>query len=213
MSTMRDVAYRNGRSLIRAFSSIRWTPSLVLTLNYRHDLKDIPEVEGVTGSEIRRLQACEIPLLLEVWPVQLEKMYQRLERGDRCYGLFLDGRIAHYQWYQLQGRHFIQPAGRWMKVQKGEMVGYHVRVADWARGRHVNLFVKTCLLREFKEEGFQSIWVYTTVNNVASQKGIEGAGWVFDEGYKALHFGSFRFPLPSTLKTKPIPTAVEHGPS
>lgn len=79
---------------------------------------------------------------------------------------------------------------------------YHVRVAEWARGRRIDPFVKTFILRKFKQAGFRTAWIYTTSSNLASQSGSERAGWTFDEGYRALDFGAFRLPLPGSLKTK-----------
>ena len=90
-------------------------------------------------------------------------------------------------------------------------MGYHVRVADWARGRRINLYVKSILLPQFRQMGYRKAWVYTTANNLRSQKGIERAGWVFAEGYRAYDFGTFCLPLPGKLSQKLPVIPLEHG--
>src|SRR5690606_1159876 len=110
----------------------------------------------------------------------------------------------HYQWIQTSGVHKLQRAGRRQRIEHGELMVYHARVSDNARGQRINPFVKSVLLRKYKDLGFHGAWVYTTQDNIASQKGIEKAGWAFKEGYRALSFGNKLFiPLPGKLAEKP----------
>lgn len=143
-----------------------------------------------------------MPLLLHVWNVSLDRMYRRLRRGDKCYSVFIDGKIAHYEWVQTQGWHYIQPAGRWWHMACGQLMIYHVRVADWARGNRLYPYGLTYTLREYARQGYDQAWIYTTASNTASQKGIERAGFQFVEGYRALVLGEWYIPLPGKLAKK-----------
>src|SRR3989442_7269151 len=49
--------------------------------------------------------------LLDIGPFDLNDGFARLDRGDRCYTVCLDGRLAHYSWVQRSGSHLITEAG------------------------------------------------------------------------------------------------------
>ena len=199
MDRLRRKAYRHKQSL-RAFLH---PPRLVVTYNYRHDLTTIPTFTPNVACELRRISVDEISILNEVWHVPLEKMRQRLHDGHHCYAVFVEGRIAHYQWVQLSGWHNIQQASRRFLLGEKESVFYHVRVAEWARGHFLSLYAYTQALKLYRSMGHKTAWVYTTRDNIASQKGIERAGWVFHEGYRALKFGEQAFyALPGKLESK-----------
>lgn len=181
-------------------------PRVEITLNYCHNLAVIPEIEAPEGCEIRRIGFDELPLLRDVWPVSIKEMVKRLQHGDQCYSAFLQGRIAHYQWVQMHGKHHIQPANRCIELNTSELVFFHSRVSDWARGRRIYPYVNCYLLNQYKQEGFTAAWIYTTIGNLASQKGIERAGWEFNEGYRSLVWGTVHIPLPGKITSKPILT-------
>lgn len=203
MYSWRKLAYHSRRNFKTLRRVATQRPRIEVTYNYRHDMRAVPTVDALVDCELKILGMDDMPLLLEVWNVPLDKMYQRLRRGDKCYSGFIQGRIAHYQWVQTTGRHHIQPAGRHMILKPNHLVIYHVRVADWARGQHLYPYANTVILREFAQRGYTTAWVYTTASNLASQKGIERAGWKFDEGYRALTIGDIFIPLPGKLKEKP----------
>lgn len=185
------------RSVVRTKSMFREKPKVVVTYMYRHDLTYFPPVkvrwEGKV--EIRRMGIEDMPLLREVWPVSLQRMYKRLRRGDRCYSVFLDGQIVMYLWFQTAGWHYIQPAGRWMRVRSEEIICYHERVAEWAQGRRISPFCYVSVLGEFREAGYQRAWVYTTADNIASQRSKQYSGWSLASKYRALVWGPLRLPL------------------
>jgi len=190
--------------ILRYISLLRTRPTVEIVYNYFHDLRHIPHVElDLNDFILKRIGHEDVHLLREVWPVNLNRMRHRLTRGDKCYALFIGGRIAHYQWIQTTGVHKIQRAGRRIAIKPKEFISYHVRVAEWARGHNINLYVKCQILREHQQLGYLGAWEYTTKENIASQKGIERAGWRFVEGYRAINLGNQIFvPLPGKLNSK-----------
>lgn len=192
-------------NIIRKFlASFRKRPKLIITYMYQHDLINFPPIKVKWDGkiEIRRININDIHLIRKVWPVSLEKMKKRLLRGDRCYATFLNDQIVMYQWFQSRGWHYIQPAGRWMRIRPGEIVCYHVRVAEWARGRRIAPFSTVFALQEYQQEGYRLAWAYTTSDNIASQKAKEHAGWIFIGSYRALSVGPFLIPLPGMQRKK-----------
>jgi RimJ/RimL family protein N-acetyltransferase len=170
---------------------------LVTTLLYMHDLRAIPEVQTRVPVEVRRLGPDEVARLHEVWPVSLGQMRKRLKRGDACYVAVLDGRLVCYDWVQTTGWHWIQPAGRWRRVRPGDLWIYHARTADSVRGCRIQPRVLTEILRQFRERGWQRAWIYTTADNVASQRAQAHAGFRLDRVWRALRLGQrVAVPLP-----------------
>jgi hypothetical protein len=121
---------------------------------------------------------------------------RRAARGDKCYIAFADGRPAHYSWVQLRGLHVISDAGRPWPVPSGQFMIYHCGTAAWARGR--GLYPAT-LLRIVEDQFLarrEAGWIYTTRDNVASQRGIAKAGFREVRAFRSLQLGRVRLPLP-----------------
>jgi RimJ/RimL family protein N-acetyltransferase len=117
-------------------------------------------------------------------------------RGDRCYGGFVDGRLAHYTWLQTSGRHHIAFAGRTLAVQPGEPWIYHARTAEWARRRGLLSAVLRAILADCRRQGSVRAWCYAVSENFASQRVFLGAGCVFDRSLRSLRFGRVFIPVP-----------------
>jgi hypothetical protein len=179
-------------------------PAVVDTYSYRHDLVDVPAVTPGLPCEFRAVTLEQIALLHQVWEVPLEQMRKRLANGHRCFGVFVEGRIAHYLWLQIGGQHHVQPAGRDIQLAEHDAMLYHVRVAEWAQGKYVSVYGYTQALLHCRQLGCRTAWVYTTRDNLASQKSIERSGWVFDHGYRALRLGQELYlAIPGRFGRKP----------
>ena len=150
---------------------------------YRHAMNGIPAAAPTIPCQLEPLTESTLPRLREVWPVFLDDMKARLERGDLCVIAIVDGRVAHYSWAQFSGQHEIRDVGQRVEVQRGHAWVYHCRTADWAKGRGIYPFVLTRILTECKARNIQSAWIYAGAENVASRRGIERAGFLL---YKRL---------------------------
>lgn len=166
--------------------TFRWQTTLI----YGHDLLHIPEVIPRVPIEVRTLSFAEVPRLHEVWPVNLAKMRERLRRGDLCFIALSSAHIVCYDWVQYHGWHYIQPAGRWRRIRAHEACIYHARTAEHARGNRIQPCVLTAILKHLRQNGFVKAWIYTTGDNVASQKAQQHAGFVLEETLTSLRIGS-----------------------
>jgi len=170
-------------------------PVLLRVLLYHHDLGEIGIPTLEPGCDIRVLERGELGKLTEVGGVDEAEVSMRYERGDRCYGGFLDGRIAHYSWVQSTSTHALTRAGRRFSVQPGEFWIYNCRTAEWARGHGLYPAALLTILADYRRSGHTRCWIYTTVENVASQHGIARAGFVDDRGLRSLKLGPLILPL------------------
>jgi hypothetical protein len=128
--------------------------------------------------------------LLDIGPFKVSDGLQRLHRGDRCYTVCVDGRLAHYSWAQRSGSHPITEAGVSVPVGSGEFWIYNCRTAEWARGRGIYPAILERIVNEHFEAGYCTAWIYTSRENIASQKGILRAGFGLVTTLRALRVGS-----------------------
>lgn len=188
------------RFRISANGFLQGNHKIVTTYIYRHDLDQIPIVSPKVNCRLEEIFEGEISEIHQIWPTSLDKMKQRFDRGDRCFAVYVDDQIAHYSWVQVGGYHFLQPAGRRMFLLDSEAMFFHVRVASWAQGKGIATFGYTEALRLLKQISTKTALVYTTCDNIASQKSIEKAGWRISAGFRALQLNDSTFiPLPSRM--------------
>jgi hypothetical protein len=138
----------------------------------------------------------EIELLAQIGPIDRELARSRFARGDTCYVAYLCGRIAHFAWAQRSGRHWIADAGRTVDVLGGHLWIYHCLTAEWARGHRIYPAVLSHVVRTARLE-FREIWIYTTADNVASQRGILRAGFQMLGQLDAFAIGPLTIPTSS----------------
>jgi RimJ/RimL family protein N-acetyltransferase len=123
---------------------------------------------------------------------------QRLHRGDRCYTVCIDGRLAHYSWVQLSGAHPITEAGVAVPVGNGEFWIYHCTTVDWARGRGIYPATLERIVNDHFEAGYHTAWIYTSRENIPSQKGILRAGFAQVATLGSLRVGSHYYRMGRT---------------
>jgi len=136
------------------------------------------------------LSAEHVDWLLEIGPFDVSDGLLRLQRGDCCYTVRLDGRLAHYSWVQRSGLHPITEAGRSVLVGGGEFWIYHCRTAEWARGKGIYPATLERIVRDHFESGYSTAWIYTTQENFASQRGILRAGFGLQTTFTAIRLGN-----------------------
>jgi hypothetical protein len=108
----------------------------------------------------------------------------------------VDGRPAHYSWVQRSANHPITEAGVSVPVGERHAWIYNCVTADWARGRRIYPATLQRIARDCFAEGDRTAWIYTSKQNVASQKGIRRAGFglvatldAFRVGRRCIHVG------------------------
>lgn len=165
-------------------------PTLTTTLLYSCCLSSLQCVQPKIPCTVQLMRSDQRILLREIWNVDLGRMELRLSRGDKCYLGFIDGKVCHYSWVQAEGFHWIKPAKQWINIKEDSFWIYHCRTVDWARGMAVYPFVLNFILDDYITSGYKTGWIYTTRDNIASQKGIERAGFQIVKHLNLISYGS-----------------------
>jgi hypothetical protein len=139
--------------------------------------------------ELDLLKPERVGRLQEIGPFDVLDGQRRLQRGDHCYTVDVDGCLAHYSWVQSSGTHPITEAGVRAAVRYGEFWIYHCRTADWIRGKRIYPVVLQRIVNEYFDNGYHTAWIYASQENIASQKGILRAGFNQVSDLAALRVG------------------------
>jgi len=167
-----------------------------LERTYLYQLKKSHEkavVEADPSAHWELLAPEKIGILLEIGPFDPKDGPVRINRGDLCYVAYLDGRLAHYSWVQRSGLHPITEAGMSVLVGSNEFWIYHCKTVEWARGRRLYPATLERIVKDHFSEGYSTAWIYTSRENLPSQKGILRAGFVPVETLDGLRVGSHHF--------------------
>ena len=133
--------------------------------------------------------------LLDIGPFDVSDGLKRLHRGDLCYTVWIEGRLAQYTWVQRSGVHPITEAGVSVPVGDGEFWLYNGRTAVWTRGKGIHPATLARIVTDHFGAGYCTAWVYTSRENIASQKGIVRAGFGLVATFDALRVGSHYHPI------------------
>lgn len=155
------------------------------------------------------LSRAQVGQLRDLGPFDENEGLQRLDRGDRCYTVSLDGRLAHYSWVQRAANHPITEAGTSVPVGNGEAWIYHCVTVDWARGRRIYPATLQRIVRDCFAEGDHTAWIYTSTQNIPSQKGILRAGFGLVATLKAVRVGSRYRPIGRRNEVRHVPVVAE----
>lgn len=154
---------------------------------------ELPRVSADPAVTWRLISTNEVDSLCSIGPFEVSDCPPRFLRGDLCYGAFLDGRLAHYSWVQRAGLHPIIEAGRSVPVENGHLWLYQCRTAEWARGRKIYPATLQLIARDAFADACTTAWIYTSRENVASQRGIGQAGFTQVGTLLALRVGTHYF--------------------
>ena len=152
-------------------------PKLNVEYVYTHNLKNIPKKNCKISVEIFKLSLENVHRILEVKKMPLDKLKKRLKQGDFCYATQVEDKLISYHWVQFFGLHFIQQAGRRVKVKPGDFWIYHTRVSEKYRGNGINGKILSNLMIEAKENSYERALIYTNKMNIPNRKGLEKMGF------------------------------------
>ena len=120
---------------------------------------------------------------------------ERLRRGELCYTVWIEGRLAHYTWVQVSGSHPISKAGVCVPVLSGEFWLYNGRTGEWARKRGILRATLERIINDHFAAGYSTALAYAAHWNTPSQKGMARAGFTYVRTLTALRVGSHYFRL------------------
>lgn len=147
------------------------------------------------GLSIGLVPRAKLAQLATIGPFDRAECEERLVRGDRCYGVWSDGELAHYSWVQDRGTHPIEAAGIDVDIPAGELWIYNCRTADAQRGKGIYPRVLQRIVDDYFRAGASTVWIYTSEANVASQRGILKVGFVHTSTLRALYVGGYSMSL------------------
>jgi len=161
------------------------------TYLYRRESTEPPPqpVEAEVALVIEPVSAADLGLLCSLGVDGRDEWEQRIERGDQCYGAWIGSELVHYSWVQTRGAHTIAAAGLDMPFRPGELWIYNCRTSAARRG--LKIYPRTLqyvMATEFAR-GATTAWIYTAEHNVASQRGVQRAGFVHVLTLRALRLG------------------------
>lgn len=159
---------------------------------------ELPFVQSDSGVTWDLLPTERADRLSEVEPWNIKEARHRFQRGDLCYVASIGVRLAHYSWVQRSGSHAITEAGVSVPVETGAFWIYDCRTAEWARGKGLYPATLRRIVAEHFETGYSTAWIYTTRQNVASQRGIMRVGFRQVLTLPAFRLGHIYCPLAKT---------------
>ena len=150
---------------------------------------------GDAGIAWELLSPERVSRLLDIGPFDVSEGLERLRRGELCYTVWMDGRLAHYTWVQVSGSHLIERAGVSVPVLSGEFWPYNGRTAEWARRKGILRATLERIVNDHFGAGYSTALAYAASWNIASQKGMSRAGFAYVQTFTALRVGSHYFRL------------------
>ena len=139
--------------------------------------QSFPNLENPPNLAISRCNLFQYRFIKQIWSFNRKKIWERIRRGDHCYLAYLNKKPVHFSWVQSQGIHYIKNIDLSVPVQPGSIVIFHCRTSESARGQNIYPLVLQQILGDYFQKAYQEAWIYTSANNVPSQKGIKKAGF------------------------------------
>lgn len=158
---------------------------------YRLAAEDaVPTLNCPPGLTVAPLLPDQMSALGEAFGAYAMAELEEAQGGQNlCYGAWLSGRLVHYSWVQISGSHWIRKAGRHVDIRPGEFWIYECRTLPSARGLGIYPYVLTVISRDHLRSGGGG-FIYTSQDNVTSQRGILKAGFKLKEILRGLRIGN-----------------------
>jgi RimJ/RimL family protein N-acetyltransferase len=180
-----------GRKL-NAIAGVEIEETLFFEMESDFPLSDSPLPQGVC---IRELGSEQLLDFCNVSVMNRESVENRWATKDRCYLAYLEGQLAHYSWVKSTGVQPVTEADIQVPVIPGEFWIYHCWTAEWARGRRIYPSVLMLIVRDYFSSNFTRAHIYTSRTNLASQRGIDNAGFRYTSSKWSLRAGSHWYRL------------------
>ena len=103
--------------------------------------------------------------------------------------------LVHYSWVQSSGWHQILPAGRWFRIRNDEIWIFHCRTVERTRGRGIYSAVLRQIMSDSLQANKKRAIIYTSSENISSQRGIQKAGFTLTGEYRAMNLYGIWMPI------------------
>lgn len=136
-----------------------------------------PIVTPRVAGEFRRLNSDSAPALVSTMGRDASaEILKRFERGCHCYAAFIDDIIAAYSWVSFEDEHIGELNLR-VKLLPGEVYVWDCATAPQYRGQGLYSALLAYIIKELRAQSLCRAWIGADLANVASQKGMERAGF------------------------------------
>jgi GNAT superfamily N-acetyltransferase len=136
-----------------------------------------PVVTPRVHAEFRRITLDLMPALSAIRGYDAsDEFLQRFETGRRCYGAWVEGQPAAFGWVSYEDEEIGELNLR-IKLLPGEVYVWDCVTASRFRGNGLYSALLSYILSELRTQQICRAWIGADLDNVASQKGIERAGF------------------------------------
>lgn len=163
------------RKALRVGAAYVWRRDTTIVV--RKDLSHVESGVPDVAIEFRWLDPSEAePFMRTHRGFNADDVRDFAERGSRCLGAFVDGRLAGYVWihYDFYEFPFFRHT---LRLGPGEAFVGPALVAPEFRGRHIYTSLLTRSFEVLQSEGYRVAYGNVGVSNVPSIKGIVRAGF------------------------------------
>jgi len=126
--------------------------------------------------EIKELTHSDVEQMLKVMYLSRADIYNRFDRGDRCFAVLDGGKIVTYIWAQF----IIKRMGELLldfKLKPNQVWFYNAVTIKNARGRGYYRNIMRYTAKTLRAEGFDELFGYSEQRNLPSIRGLEKAGY------------------------------------
>ncbi len=146
---------------------------------YKHD-GDQTCYSKILDFDIRLVDSSNVSdaLLLDR-PTWIELFKDFLKSGDHGYYAYLDNEMVHRSWVKF-GPDSVETWGPYapLPLQPGEAFIHFCRTSEKARGRGIYPAVLSRIVSDCRLQGIKDVFISTSLDNLASRRGVEKAGFV-----------------------------------
>ena len=131
--------------------------------------------EPDSSLEIKELTFSEIDRMLAVMYLSRADIYDRFDRGERCFAVLDGEHIRTYFWVQFSVRELDR---LYLKVdlEPNQAWFYNAITVKSARGQGYYTNIIRHMAKKLKAEGFEEFFIDAEERNLASIRGMEKAG-------------------------------------
>jgi GNAT superfamily N-acetyltransferase len=126
--------------------------------------------------EIKELRRSDIDRMLKVMYLSCADIYNRFDRGERCFAVMDGEEIAAYIWEQFDIKR-MEELLLDFKLRPNQAWFYNAVTLKHARGRGYYQNIMRYTTKVMKEEGFDELFGFAEERNRASIRGLEKAGY------------------------------------
>jgi len=135
-----------------------------------------PAIAPLVEAALRRLGPESAPELAVAMATTQAEVSKRFDAGRSCYTAWVEGQIAAYGWVSFD-EEFIGELSLHLRLLPGEAYIWDCATLPAFRRRRLFSALLAFMLRELRAEPLCRVWIGADLDNVASQRGIDRAGF------------------------------------